>query len=346
MIQRLARYLYWDLDQDRAKQVEEMVKFHQTLSPDNQSADKVLLEIGKSFLKLGRPADAIHYFDQVTNLPLEKCYFHALSFFAMGHYADASNVIDSLGTPISLEQFPPELILLKARLDYFKGELKVAASQLESLVKLPGSVSLEAQALLSMVCFDSNDIDAALQWSEIVLTQQPHNHDALLARASSAAYKMDADSAMQLAMQGTSSFENSGRFWLILSQAQLLSKDLGNAYTSVCKACSLMASHIGSWHIKGWLEITNNELGLAKSSFEKAMSLNRNFADSHAALAVIALNCGEQEQATRLAKTALKLDPNSVTAKYANGLISAQASNQTDEHVAKLETVFWLAHLI
>jgi tetratricopeptide (TPR) repeat protein len=72
-----------------------------------------------------------------------------------------------------------------------------------------------------------------------------------------------------------------------------------------------------------------NDIPEAKTCFLKALELDRNFAETHGGLAVIAVLQGRHEDAEQAIKVALKLDPKCFSALFARTLLLSRAGRGT-----------------
>jgi hypothetical protein len=73
------------------------------------------------------------------------------------------------------------------------------------------------------------------------------------------------------------------------------------------------------------------------------MTLNRNFAETHGALASIAAMRGNLAAAERMADVARRLDANSMAAQFALSLIAAKAGNTTQSEAIVADALKVLA---
>jgi Flp pilus assembly protein TadD len=88
-----------------------------------------------------------------------------------------------------------------------------------------------------------------------------------------------------------------------------------------------MPSHIGTWHLLGWSRILGRELDGARSAFDTALGLDRNFGESHGGMAVVLALQGQREQAEAAIERALGLDRDSLAARYAQMVLSGQTED-------------------
>jgi Flp pilus assembly protein TadD len=114
----------------------------------------------------------------------------------------------------------------------------------------------------------------------------------------------------------------------------LLDNDLGAAHDHLEATVKAMPGHLGSWNMLGWIHLLNNDLESARTAFEKANSIDRNFAETHGGLAIVAALGGDWDKATTLTDTALRLAPDSLAGRYAQSLIVAHRGRP--EQAAKM----------
>jgi Flp pilus assembly protein TadD len=67
-----------------------------------------------------------------------------------------------------------------------------------------------------------------------------------------------------------------------------------------------------------------------RSGIAQALALDRNFAESHGGLAVVAVLQGREEEARASLKRALRLDPQAMSAQYAEMLLLQRAGKQEE----------------
>ncbi len=97
-----------------------------------------------------------------------------------------------------------------------------------------------------------------------------------------------------------------------------------------------MPEHIGSWHVLAWIQLLQGELVAAERAFERSMTLDRNFSETHGGLAVIAALQGREEEARTSLKRALRLDPQSMSAQCAR-IVLLRRDGKHDEAKAVLD---------
>jgi Tfp pilus assembly protein PilF len=118
--------------------------------------------------------------------------------------------------------------------------------------------------------------------------------------------------------------DKDGRSWSGLGLASLLAQDFEGARKQLETAVKHMPGHIGTWHALGWCHIAGQRLDAARHCFEQALALDRNFAESHGGLAVVAAMAGDRKGAEESVERALRLDPACLSARYAQSLLSGE----------------------
>jgi len=200
-------------------------------------------------------------------------------------------------------------------------------NQLEQAIELINSENMsssaEALGLLSMLYFDLGDLIKSSSKFDKALRLMPNQFDALLAKASYEVSMHNMDRAVPVITDCQGQQPKNGRVLSLLGQVQLYKIQLMDAVDTLSLASKYMPEHIGTWHLLGWAYMLTQQLILAEQAFNTALNLNPNFADSHGALACVAINNNQVEQSKMLAKKALRLDSNSFSALYANALILA-----------------------
>jgi len=112
-----------------------------------------------------------------------------------------------------------------------------------------------------------------------------------------------------------------GRGWLGLGLLELSRTDLPKARECAGVATDLMPDHIGSWHALAWSHILMRDPSAARIAFERALMLDRAFAETHGGLAVIAAMEGRETDARAGIRRALRLDAQCLSARCAEVLL-------------------------
>lgn len=180
----------------------------------------------------------------------------------------------------------------------------------------------------AILAFKIDKLEESLYFADNALRLAPLQEEALLAKASCLCAKKDFEHARNQALMGVSLFSTNGQFWLLLSKTQLVRRQIDEAYSSINQALSYLPEEIGVWHIKGWCELLLGEISQAKSSFQKALNLNRNYSENHGGMAIVYAQLGDLKNADHCLQVALRLDRNCVSARYACSILARQHGNK------------------
>ncbi|CAM4163742.1 tetratricopeptide repeat protein [Pseudoalteromonas byunsanensis] len=250
-------------------------------------------------------------------------YFDALINFTESNYAQCIDIFKRLEAESAL---PPMSYPLFARAYYISGQIEQAQQVLEKY--LPEQANAEALGLYAMCCLDLDDKDKAEHFANLALQQSQTQLDALLALASCELAKHEIANAEYFVEKCLEINPMIGRTWSLAGQINLYNAQYTAAVETLSKAVTLMPDHIGTYHLLAWAYLILNDVDKAAEQFEQALELNPNFADSHAGLAIIAINRGQFDVAKTLTKKALRLDAHSFTALYAQSLLAAQDGDE------------------
>jgi Flp pilus assembly protein TadD len=109
-----------------------------------------------------------------------------------------------------------------------------------------------------------------------------------------------------------------------MALASMFALELPRAQSEFRKAVACMPGHVGTWHALGWCQLLAKDFDGAAATFEHALSLNHNFAESHGGLAVIDALRGRRAEAQERVRIALLLDANCVSARFAQVVLSGE----------------------
>lgn len=197
------------------------------------------------------------------------------------------------------------------------------------LAKLSQAGMLDAAVcgVAALMRLDANDLTDAKHWAEQALAHDPGQIEALVARGSIALAEQDTVSAKTLLERAVAQGPNEGRVWTALGMASLLEQAYDRALAQFSRATTLIPGHIGTWHGKAWTHIARGEWEAAQRDFETALELDRNFGESHGGLAVALARQGHAGAARDAAARALRLDPQNLSARYAEAILQGIADD-------------------
>jgi Flp pilus assembly protein TadD len=113
-----------------------------------------------------------------------------------------------------------------------------------------------------------------------------------------------------------------GRARSVLGLASLQAGDIAGARGHFAQAIRTMPGHIGTWHALGWSCLMLQDLAGARDAFTRALELDRNFGESHAAMALVLFMEGRPDESQHHLRVAERLDHRGVTAGYVRALDS------------------------
>jgi tetratricopeptide (TPR) repeat protein len=211
------------------------------------------------------------------------------------------------------------------------GELEQAIA-LIAAQEASGRVDAEFFAVASAICLDADALEEAERLCQAAVAGGAAPIEALVVGGSVALARTDTGTARPLLEQAIERNPREGRAWSSLGLASLLDRDLANADVQLAKAVELMPTHIGSWHALGWCKLFRGDLAAAEAAFRHALDMDRNFGESHGGLAVVQAMLGQREQAEGGIDRALRLDPQSLSARYAQMILSGVAADPEKFH--------------
>jgi tetratricopeptide (TPR) repeat protein len=257
--------------------------------------------------------------------PAEIRYNLAVAQFRQRNFEAALRQLSAPLLPFEL----PAALLLRARCQHALAKPKDAIDSVQSYLKgQPGDP--EANGLFALLLYESNLHHQAADRMQLALSIDPTQREALVTRATMQLDARDFVKAKQTFGEVVRSHPTCGRGWLGLALVNLANLDLRAAANSVQMASRHMPEHIGTWHVHAWIHLLLGEVATAERAFHSALAIDRNFADSHGGLAVIEVISNRVDQARMSMKRALKLDPNSLAARYAEHLLLKQSGLNED----------------
>jgi Tfp pilus assembly protein PilF len=221
---------------------------------------------------------------------------------------------------------PPEAAAMLLRCQHHLKEFDEAFKFIDQCVQ-EKTLDVSSAGVASLLYLDADQLDQAKRFSEAALQQNPNHVEALVARGSVALAEQDAATAKSLFAQALKQNEQDGRVWSANALANLLEMNLDQALQEFNLAVKYMSNHIGTWHGMAWCNLLKKDLSAAQQNFETAMALDRNFGETHGGLAVVFALQGRNEEAKASIERALRLDPKSLSARYAEAILSGEAAD-------------------
>lgn len=193
-----------------------------------------------------------------------------------------------------------------------------------------GSLQAAAQGIASLVAVDLGDFTTARSFSEAALYAGAYLPEALVARGYVALAEGDTALGRRLLERALERNPQDGRAWSALGLASLQLRDLQLAQRQLQRAVQLMTDHIGTWHALGWSRLLQGQHEAALAAFATALELDRSFAESHGAVALVLLLSGHGDKAQPHLEVADRLDARNLTARYVRALMAGEASDSAN----------------
>ena len=245
--------------------------------------------------------------------------WHDLAF-AQLCLRDTTQARATLDAAVSRFGDAPELAVLRARVALMNQDYAAAEIALEAALALEPDHPV-AMGLRALGRLDNGDTDAADAFAQDCLARHPDQHEALLVSGTAALWRRDLGNAEAAFQRVLARHPNSGRALSGLGQLQMLQEQLDTARATLDHAVIAMPDHIGTWHALAWAQLMAGDVASAETSYRRAYDLDRNFAESHGGLGLIAALTGRSEEADAAVRRALRLDPACITGRYARSLL-------------------------
>lgn len=258
----------------------------------------------------------------------------ALAYFYNLDFAGATPLLAKL---TSTKDCPAVILVAHARALY-EQELTEEAEPLALEATRAEPDNLEAQGLLALLKYENGDNQGALLASRDVLAKNPDQLDALVACASAHFELGNIEPARKAWLHTTAQYPTYGRAWSGLGQLEFNDLDFVPAEAHLKLAVQFMPDHIGTWHLLAWIYILREDSVLARQALDASYALDRRFADTHGGLAVVDALEGHEDQARIGIRRALKLNPQCMSAHYAE-LLLLQKAGREDQAKALVEDV-------
>ena len=196
--------------------------------------------------------------------------------------------------------------------------------------KMPDADSL---GYLAVILFDLGDLKTADEYAQKAIKIDPEQSDAHVITGSIALSTGQLQNATKDFQVASKRNPNNGRAWLGLGLIALAQHTPQDARILLERAKNLMPKHIGTSLALGWLKFKLGEVIQAQSEFTNALGLDRNFAESHGALACTHIMLDQPELAEQHITLAKKLDPHNFASAYAQVLQLKKQGKHNDAEI-------------
>lgn len=245
---------------------------------------------------------------------------------------EAARARDEAAALLPLARDPQSLGHVQAlwlRACHHLGALEEAWAWMEQQ-RRSGQLQPIAAGVAALVAVDLERLDDARSLADLSLAAGDAPAEAQVARAYAALADDDAPLAADLLARALASHPEDGRTWSALGMVSLRVGALPQARERFERATRRIPRHVGTWHALGWTCLLQQDVPAAHGAFAQALALDRNFAESHAAMALVLTAQGQHAQAEEHLARAERLDRDSATARYVRALRSGELREGAD----------------
>jgi tetratricopeptide (TPR) repeat protein len=294
----------------------------------------LLAHSGCAYLQAHHYVDAEEAFSSALSHGLDGPELHynlAFARFGQRRYEEA---LASLTAPLA--EAVPIALLLRAHCLHRLGHSE------EAILACTARLAIEQQdaethGLLGLLRYEQQQADAAMPHVAAALRQNPQQLEAMLVSASLESGSQNHDVARVLFETLLQVHPRCDRAWLGVALIELTELFGRAARRDLAQPAACMPDYVAG-HVQAWVNTMRGDVVAAELGFSRALSANRDFAEMHGGLAVIAGMQGREVDARVSIRRALRLDPQSTSALYA-GMLLLQRANQHDQAQKLLHAV-------
>ncbi|WP_339527281.1 tetratricopeptide repeat protein [Pseudomonas sp. EA_35y_Pfl2_R111] len=250
----------------------------------------------------------------------------AFGHFYGGEYSDAGNLLARLTASADCSV---ATLMMHARALHHQ-ELTEEAELLVSRAQQQEPSNIEARGLLALLQYENDDNLSALRTAHETLADDPNQLDALIACASANFEQGSLEASRKAWLHTVNAHPDCGRAWSGLAQLEFNGLEFNQAEEHLKLAVQFMPDHIGTWHLLAWIYILRNDSAAAREALNKSYDLDRNFGETHGGLAIVDVMDGKDDQARLGIRRAHKLNPNGLSAHYAEMLMLQKAGKSAE----------------
>lgn len=250
-------------------------------------------------------------------------YNVAYAFMLERRFDEARELLETL---VEGENSLAQASLLLARVWHHLGDLNQALRYATRYTDEDGTCA-EGAGVRALIHLDRSEYEEAKVRAEHALANDPHNLEARIVLGTLMLEDEDARAAGLHFADALEHFPTSGRAWSGKGLVEMRARDPEAAISSLKQAVLYMPNHIGTWHALAWCQIVLGEIDAARASFDAAMAVDHNFAETHGGLAVVMILQGRQEEAKPVIQKTLRLDKASFAGRFAQTLLAEQSGD-------------------
>lgn len=247
----------------------------------------------------------------------------ALCHYCLGEYVQA---LPLLQADYASGQSDAQLLFMLIRSYHFLGQLDEAAA-LASANAEAASKDAALAGAYALMFLDAEEADSAARWSATALRLDHRSIDGTVTEGTLAVLHLQADQAQRRFHAALEIAPDTGRAWLGLGTLAMLQNDLPQAESHIERGLRQMSAYVGGWHLLAWTQMMMQNLAGAEQSLDRAMTLDRNFGETHGALATLDVMKGDCTSARHRLEIARRLDPDCFSAQFAAALLEDPTLN-------------------
>jgi tetratricopeptide (TPR) repeat protein len=235
----------------------------------------------------------------------------AWAYAMSGAYREALDFLDD-ETVAASERAPSLKIQMMHHLGLFDEALACGQTL---TARYPADQTLAGA--LATLAMDAEKPDLALSYAE----RAGDNDEGRVALGLLTLENRNAAQSVGLFEQVTGEAPQNPRAWIGKGLSLLMTGKAAEGAQAIDHGADLFRNHIGSWVASGWAHFLNDDYVKARGSFQRALSIDPNFAESHGGMAVLDIAEGKFDEARRNAEIALRLNKHCFGAALAKSLL-------------------------
>jgi tetratricopeptide (TPR) repeat protein len=272
-----------------------------------------------------RFADAARDFSDLLSRNVDAPAIRFNLAYAKFRAGDAAGAAQAFRDLLGVEGAPVQTLAYLVRCLHGLGKPEAAIEAWESAA--PVFRTAQTGGVVSLACLDAGQADEARRLSGAALAGEEPPLEAMVTGATLLVGDGDVAQAGRWLDMALAASPDDGRIWSAIGAATLLSGDIVRAEAAFQRACERLPEHVGSWISLAWCQIMRKDLDGAGTSLDEALARDRNFAETHGSIAVVAALQGRVGDAEQAIEKAQRLDRKGLSARYAQAVLSGEASD-------------------
>jgi tetratricopeptide (TPR) repeat protein len=263
----------------------------------------------------------------------------ALCHYAVGDHAAARPVLETLmatGSP------SVDVIRLFVSTLHHLGDLSVAVDTVDRYSEM-GMHDAAVAGVCALVYLDAGRAMEAARFAGRALAVNSDSVDGLVVEGTLKLARLDCNAAEKSFRHALDVVSDTGRAWVGLGAIALLGQDLPHASEYLERGVAAMPTHVGSWQVLGWTYLLSGRLDAAQAAFQRALTMDRNFAEAHGSMASFYALRGLVSKAEAEIEIAERLDRDGLAARFARAVLMGRAGDSATGRSLILETAMNLA---